>query len=105
MIFAKSCVRNDEKKNNTCNIRCLVDNSFVSSSKRTSVLYCKLTDFNRNYLLYYFLQKHNNPTTSTFFRAQEAAAAACRKEPLGYYGIAICNPHLTDGPFQLGCSV
>ena len=60
---------------------------------------------NRNYIFCYFLQKPNNPTTSTLFRAQAAAAAACRKEPLGYYGIAICNPHLTDGPFQLGCSV
>ena len=59
---------------------------------------------NSCYLFCYFLLKHNNPTTSTFFRAQ-AAAAACRKEPLGYYGIAICNPHLTDGPFQLGRSV
>ena len=58
---------------------------------------------NRKYLFCYFLQKPNNPTTSTFFRAQ-AAAAACRKEPLGYYGIAICNPHLTDGPFQLESS-
>ena len=33
------------KKNNTWNIRCLVDDSFVPSSKRPGVLYCKLTYF------------------------------------------------------------
>ena len=33
------------QKNNTWNIRCLVDESFVPSAKRTSVLYCRLTDF------------------------------------------------------------
>ena len=32
------------KKNNTWNIRRLVDDSFVPSSKGLSVLYCKLTD-------------------------------------------------------------
>ena len=34
------------KKNNTWNIRRLVDDSFVPSSKQPNVLYCKLTDFN-----------------------------------------------------------
>ena len=34
-----------KKKNNTWNIRRLVDNLFVPSSKQPSVLYCKLTDF------------------------------------------------------------
>ena len=33
------------KKNNTWNIRRLVDESFVSSAQQTSVLYCRLTDF------------------------------------------------------------
>ena len=33
------------KRNNTWNIRLLVDDSFVPSSKQPSVLYCKLTDF------------------------------------------------------------
>ena len=33
------------KKNITWNIRRLVDDSFVPSSKRPSVLYCKLTDY------------------------------------------------------------
>ena len=33
-------------KNNTWNIRLLVDDSFVPSSKQPSVLYCRLTDFN-----------------------------------------------------------
>ena len=33
------------KKNNTWNIRRLVDDSFVPLSKQPSVLYCKLTDF------------------------------------------------------------
>jgi hypothetical protein len=33
------------KKNNTWNIRRLIDDSFVPSSKRPSLLYCKLTDF------------------------------------------------------------
>ena len=30
---------------NTWNIKCLVDDSFVPLAQRTSVLYCKLTDF------------------------------------------------------------
>ena len=33
------------KKSNTWNIRLLVDDSFVPSSKQPSVIYCKLTDF------------------------------------------------------------
>ena len=33
------------KKNNAWNIRRLVDESFVPASQRTSVLYCRLTDF------------------------------------------------------------
>ena len=44
MIFAKNFARNHEK-NNTCNIRCLVDDSFVPSSKQPSIIYCRLTDF------------------------------------------------------------
>ena len=35
------------KKNNTWNIKRLVDDSFVPLSKRPSVLCCKLTDFKR----------------------------------------------------------
>ena len=44
-FFARNFARNHEKKNNTWTIRCLVDDSFVPSSKQPSVLYCKLTDF------------------------------------------------------------
>ena len=33
------------EKNNTWNIRLLVDDSFVPSSKQPSVIYCRLTDF------------------------------------------------------------
>ena len=43
-IFAKNLARNHEK-NNTWNIRPLVDDSFVPSSKQLGVLYCKLMDF------------------------------------------------------------
>ena len=32
-------------KNNTWNIRLLVDDSFVPSSKQPSIIYCRLTDF------------------------------------------------------------
>ena len=39
------------KKNNTWIIRCLVDDSFVPSSKQTSVSYCKLTDFKWGFCL------------------------------------------------------
>ena len=41
---SKVYIRNYEKKN-TWNIKRLVDDSFVPSSKQPSVLYCKLTDF------------------------------------------------------------
>ena len=40
--FCKSSIY---EKNNTWNIRRLVDNSFVPSAQQTSVLYCRLTDF------------------------------------------------------------
>ena len=43
-IFAKNFARNHEKKSNTWNIRRLINDSFVPSSKRPIVLYCKLTD-------------------------------------------------------------
>ena len=43
--FCKELCKKSWKKNNTWNIRCLVDDSFVPSSKQTSVLYCRLTDF------------------------------------------------------------
>ena len=43
-LKGKNFARNHEKKN-TWNIRRLVNDSFVPSSKRPSVLYCKLTDF------------------------------------------------------------
>ena len=33
------------RKSNTLNIRLLVDDSFVPSSKQSSVIYCRLTDF------------------------------------------------------------
>ena len=33
MFFAKNCARNYEKKNNTRNIRCLVDESFVPANQ------------------------------------------------------------------------
>ena len=44
-VFAKFFARFYEKKNNTWNIRPLVDKSFVPSAQQTSVLYCRLTDF------------------------------------------------------------
>ena len=46
MIFAKNFVRNFEKKN-TWNIRCLVVESFVPATQRTSVFYWMLSDFKK----------------------------------------------------------
>ena len=43
--FCKEFCKKSWKKNNTWNITRLVDDSFVPSSKRPSVLNCKLTDF------------------------------------------------------------
>ena len=43
--FLQRILKEIMKKNNTWNIRHLVDDSFVPSSKGPSVLYCKLTDF------------------------------------------------------------
>ena len=45
-IFAKNSASHHDKKNNTWNIRRLVDDSFGPSSKQTGVIYCRLTDFN-----------------------------------------------------------
>ena len=42
-------IRNYEKKN-TWNVRRLVDESFVPSAQRTSILYCRLSDFMLNYI-------------------------------------------------------
>ena len=44
MVFSKNFARFYEK-NNTWNIICLVDESFVPSAQRNSILYCRLTDF------------------------------------------------------------
>ena len=46
MIFAKNFARNYEKKNNTWNIRRLIDESFGPSNQRPSILYLRLSDFN-----------------------------------------------------------
>ena len=51
-IFAKNFARNHEKKNNTWNISSLVDESFVPANQHASVLYCRLTDFWRCYLVH-----------------------------------------------------
>ena len=45
MSFAKNFARNHEKRNITWNIRRLVNDSFVPSSKQPSVSYCRLMDF------------------------------------------------------------
>ena len=45
--FANNFARFYEKKNNTWNIRRLVDELFVPSAQRTSVIHCRLTDFRR----------------------------------------------------------
>ena len=37
-------IRNYEK-NNAWNIRCLADKSFIPGNQRTSILYCRLSDF------------------------------------------------------------
>ena len=50
-IFAKNFERFYEKKNNTWNIRPLVDELFVPTAQQTSVLYCRLTDFRTMYSL------------------------------------------------------
>ena len=44
-VFWQRILQEIKKKNNTWNIRRLVDDSFVPSSKQPSVSYCKLTDF------------------------------------------------------------
>ena len=46
--FCKEFCKKSWKKNNTWNIRQLVDDSFVPSSKQPSILYCKLTDLKSN---------------------------------------------------------
>ena len=43
--FCKEFRKKSWKNNNTWNIRLLVDDSFVPSSKQPSVIYCRLTDF------------------------------------------------------------
>ena len=45
MNIAKNFARNYEKKNNTWNIKCLVDESFVPATQRSSILYSRLSDF------------------------------------------------------------
>ena len=44
-MFANNFAKVLWKKNNTLNIRCLVDESFVPANQRTNVLYCRLSDF------------------------------------------------------------
>ena len=47
--FLQRILQEIMKKNNTWNVRSLVDDSFVPSSKRPSVLYCKLTDLKSDF--------------------------------------------------------
>ena len=48
------------RKNNAWNIRRLVDELFVPANNRTSVLYCRLSDFMSNCLLGYLLALRNS---------------------------------------------
>ena len=60
--FCKKICKKSWRKNNTWNIRCLVYNSFVPSSKQPSV--CKLTDFKCTWKksgLTWSFQKKTNP--------------------------------------------
>ena len=73
-VFLQTFLQEIMKRNNTWNIRRLVDNSFVPTSKPPSVFYCRLTDFcctaftiKKNILLFFiflifldFLKKHLN---------------------------------------------
>ena len=45
--FCKEFCKKSWKKNNTWNIRHLVDESFVPANQQTRVLYCRLSDFRR----------------------------------------------------------
>ena len=53
--FCKKICKILWKKNNTWNIRRLVDESFPPSAQRTSVLYCRLMDF-KTTILYQLLK-------------------------------------------------
>ena len=44
-IKSFECPKSKKYKKNTWNIRFLVDDSFVPSSKQPSVIYCRLTNF------------------------------------------------------------
>ena len=48
--FFQRILQDFMKKNNTWNIRNLVDESFVPSAQQTSVLYCRLTDLKSHIL-------------------------------------------------------
>ena len=50
--FCKEFCKKWWKKNNTRNIRRLVNESFVPSNQQTSVLYCRLSDFNWRHCLF-----------------------------------------------------
>ena len=45
--FLQRILQDFMKKNDTWNIRRLVDESFVPSAQQTSILYCRLSDFRR----------------------------------------------------------
>ena len=55
------------KKNNTTNIKSLVDDLFVPLSKQPSVLYCKLMD------LKWLMKKHYSPISQENASASENA--------------------------------
>ena len=59
------------KKNNTWNIRRLVDRSFVPSVQQTSVFFCRLTDFSTVQLCGVYLQfaaaPHSTPCASLIY--------------------------------------
>ena len=60
------------KKNNAWNIRLLVDDSFVPSSKQPSVIYCRLTDFELIHMYETFFERYQcTCLTISFWIARE----------------------------------
>ena len=76
-VFLQRILQEVMKKNNTWNIRHLVDNSFVPLSKWPSVLYSRLTDFKSAKLeLYKRILIFHNPCYQCAAESQPTALAS-----------------------------
>ena len=100
--FFKEFCKKSWKKNNTWNIRRLVDDSFVPSSNRPGVIYCRLTDFSTECQDYDLSHKEGNWRRSCMSWLISTRGMGSLKTC--YYGHSAFLPYVVNINLQLSTS-